>query len=68
MLRMHRKPGNGESWMGVSLQNNLRKNLRVLLRETGTERRRQGDRYRQKLEDVFSGQEPNAKISEDVNS
>lgn len=28
----------------------------------------QEDQYRQKLEDVFSGQEPIAKISEDVNS
>lgn len=28
----------------------------------------QEDQYRQKLEDVFSGQEPIAKISRDVNS
>lgn len=28
----------------------------------------QEDQYRQKLEDVFSGQEPSAKISGDVNS
>lgn len=37
------------------------------MRETAEEKT-QEDQYRQKLEDVFSGQEPIAKISEDVNS
>lgn len=47
-------------------QNNLQKPW------TGGERNSSGktqeDQYRQKLEDVFSGQEPIAKISKDVNS
>lgn len=47
-------------------QNNLQKPW------TGGERNSNGktqeDQYRQKLEDVFSGQEPIAKISKDVNS
>lgn len=36
--------------------------------ERNSSRKTQEDQYRQKLEDVFSGQEPDAKISRHVNS
>lgn len=36
--------------------------------ERGISGKTQADQYRQKLEDVFSGQEPIAKFSGDVNS
>lgn len=51
---------------GSEEQNNLQKPWSA--GEWNGSGKTQEDQYRQKLEDVFSGQEPIAKISKDVNS
>ncbi len=57
---------NWGSWRRLREQNNLHKPWSA--GERNGNGKTQEDQYRQKLEDVFSGQEPIAKISEDVNS
>lgn len=53
-------------WRRLREQSNLQKPWSA--GERNGSGKTQEDQYRQKLEDVFSGQEPMAKISEDVNS
>lgn len=64
---MQRKWENEGAWRRPSSEREICIILGELLRATETGRRKK-DRYRQKVEDVFSGQEPRAKISRDVNS
>lgn len=62
MKKMKRGVGGWGPRSRLSLWGEICIILGGLLGETGMERRKK-DRYRQKFEDVFSGQEPVAKIS-----